>query len=293
MPHAFSNIGFETAGASPGLASGWSCVIVATADEYAAYDVTVPQPWEDFEEEWSGNEDHYWTLPATATASYDTTPAQTYEDFEEEWNNEPHYWELSATATALYDSGAADAFEDFEEQWNTNNEDGVFEFVGGELTAANYDAGLPEAREDFEEEWLSNEDDIMEFTVELVTGTFDGENFEDFEEVDLRMQTVEVTAVGADGDTLTIFVNGVPVTRNCTGVGTVNTERDFLIDAVNAAVLGAVASADGTGKIKLRAAVSGDTLAIKVEALGATAKMVLLPPPDKTIYWTQSGELAA
>lgn len=291
MAHAFANIGFETAGASAGLASGWTCVFFATAEEWAAYDVTTPEPWEDFEEEWSGNEAHYWTLPATATASYDTTPAEPREDFEEEWDNEPHYWELASTATAAYDV-ALTSFEDFEDEWD-DNEDGVFEFAGGELTAANYDVGVPEAREDFEEEWKSNEDDITEFTVELVTGTFDGENYEDFEEIDLRMYTAEVTAAGADSDTLTVFVNGVPVTRNCTGVGTPDSERDFLVDAINAAVLGAVAEADGSGKIKLRATNSGDTLAIKVEATGATAKIVLLAPPDKTLYWTQTGELAA
>lgn len=292
MAHAFSNIGFETAGALAGYALAWTVVVVATAEEYAGYDTTLTQAYEDFEEEWaSGNQDTYWTLASSTAAAYDTTPAEAYEDFEEEWDNEPHSTELPATATASYDSTPED-FEDFEESWDSN-EDGVFTFDGGDTTAASYDTGAPETKEDFEEEWQDNEDSIFEFDGgDVLAGSFDGESVEDFEEVDLRMQTVAVTAIGADADTLTVIVNGVPVTRVCTGVGTLDTERDFLIDGINAAVLGADASADGTGEIKLRSTNSGDPLSIKVESTGTLAKIELLPPPDKTLYWTQTGELA-
>lgn len=294
MAHTFSNIGFETAGASVGYALAWTIAIMATAEEYAGYGTTNPDAWEDFEEEWAnGNQDTYYTLPATALATYDTTPAEDYEDFEEEWSNEPHTWVLSGTATASYDTTVFEDYEDFEEEWG-DNEDGIFVFDVLSLTVASYDLIVPEDVEDFEEEWRDNEDDILEFTGgDIITAQYDGsENFEDFEEVDLRMYTAEVTAIGADGDKLIVYVNGSPVTRNCTGVGTVNTERDFLISSVNAAGLGANATADGTGKIKFRATTSGDSLSVKVEATGATAKIVLLDLPDKTAYWTQSGELA-
>jgi hypothetical protein len=296
MAHTFANIGFETAGATPGYASAWTCVFVATAEEFAGYDVAVPEPWEDFEEEWSTNNEagkFNWSQVTASTASYDVTPAQTFEDFEEEWANEPHLWALAVTGTALYNT-ALDPEDAFEWGWNSNQND-VFDWGDIPSTAtASFDAGAPEAREDFEEEWRDNEDDITEFTGgDVLAGTFDGENFEDFEEVDLRMYTFEVTDVGADGDRLIVYVNGAPVERQCTGVGTVDSERDFLVTAINAAVLGATVSADGTGKAKVRATTSGDSLSIKVEATGANAKIVLNTPPDKTAFWTQTGELGA
>lgn len=297
MAHAFANIGFETAGASPGLASGWSCAIFATAEEYASYDVTVPEPVEDFEEEWAtNNEDGAFVLTSTATASYDIAQPEPYEDFEEDWSNTPYSLTLLSVALAAYDTAPAD-FEDFEEEWS-DNEDDKTQFLGGgiDLNVVLYGFVFFYAFESFEEEWRDNEDDISSFVgvgTDLVVGTFDGESVEDFEEVDLRMYTAEVTAIGADGDQLIVYVNGSPVIRECTGVGTVDTERDFLVTAINAAVLGAEATTDGTGKIKFRAAVSGDALSIKVEATGAAAKIVLLAPPNKTLYWTQTGELAA
>lgn len=296
MAHAFTNIGFETAGATPGLASGWSCAVFATAEEYASYDVTLPEPVEDFEEEWAtNNEAGTFVLGTTSAASYDVAQPEAYEDFEEDWANTPYATELPVVAVAAYDILSPDDFEDFENEWD-DNEFGVFAFDGGGLTVSSYDISVPEAREDFEEEWRDCEDDITGFVgvgTDLVLATYDGENFEDFEETDLRMYTVEVTGVGADGDKLIVYVNGTPIERLCTGVGTFNTERDFLVDAINAAVLGADASADGTGEIKLRSSISGDPLSIKVEATGATAKIILQAPPNKTLYWTQTGELAA
>ena len=298
MPHAFANIGFETAGATPGLASAWSCAIFATAEEYASYDVTVPEPVEDFEEEWAtNNEDGAFYLVSASAAAYDVADPEFYEDFEEDWSNTPFSLSLLSVVVADYDFVTPDDFEDFENEWAFNETD-ITEFVGPgtDITVSSYDLVVPEAREDFEEEWRDNEDDFTDFVgvgTDLVLAAYDGQDFEDFEETDLRMYTVEVTGVGADGDKLTIYVNGSPVDRLCTGVGTFNTERDFLIDAINAAVLGADATADGTGEIKLRASVSGNPLSIKVEATGATAKIILQAPPNKTLYWTQTGELAA
>lgn len=291
MAHAFTNTGFETAGAAPGLASGWSFVYVCTAEEFAAYDATTPEAVEDFEEEW-GNSDLFWTLPPGAlAASYDSLPPEAVEDFEEEWSNTPHVWTLSGGASADYDA-VVEAFEDFEEEWAGGNQDDVTIFGLGDLTAAVYDFMTPTEEEDFEEEWSGNEGDISEFAgPELVWGSFDGESFEDFEETDLRMHTVEVLAVGADGDKYTLTVNGSTIEYLATGVGTVDTIRDILLNKVNAAGAGAVASTDGTGKIKLRATVSGDPLTVKVSASGTLAEIELLDPPDKSLYWTQSGEI--
>ena len=101
------------------------------------------------------------------------------------------------------------------------------------------------------------------------------------------MYTAEVTAAGADGDTLTVFVNGVPVTRNCTRVSVPGLRRDFLVDTINAGA-GCCGQTGSSGKIKLRATNSGDTLAIKVRR-PARRRIVLLAPPTKTLYWTWTG----
>ena len=154
MAHAFSNIGFETAGATPGLASGWSCAIFATAEEYASYDVTVPEPVEDFEEEWAtNNEDGTFVLTATAAASYDVAQPEPYEDFEEDWSNTPFSLSLLSVAVAAYDILSPEDFEDFESEWDSNETD-ITEFVGPgtDITVSSYDLVVPEAREDFEEE---------------------------------------------------------------------------------------------------------------------------------------------
>lgn len=291
MAHAFENIGFETAGTAPGLADKWTFVFAVLGDQYASYDVSLPQSFEDFEEEW-GNTDSFYEMPDGAVAAlYDLTPAQPLEDFEEEWNNEPFYWVFPAGVDATYDIAIPQSFEDFEENWQ-NNEDDKWEFVLMDLSSAVYDPGGPEAVEDFEEEWGDNEDDIFEFSGgELVAATFDGEDYEDFEEVDLRMHTIEVLAVGADTDRYKITVNATLVEYEATGVGTLDSIRDILVDYVNAAAAGAVASADGAGKMKLRSVFSGDALQVQVATSGDLAEMILLPPPDKTLYWTQTGEL--
>lgn len=291
MAHSFTNTGFETTGGAPGLASGWTFVYFCTAEEFAAFDATVPEAVEDFEEEWS-NTDTFWEMPGGAvTANFDTSPAEAFEDFEEEWDNEPHAWLLSGGVSATFDTGVPESVEDFEEEWAADNELDETEFDPGDLTAANFDIGILEAVEDFEEEWRLNHLDLTEFTGgELIAATFDLQTVEDFEEVDLRMQTVEVTAVGADGDTFVLTVNGADIVYNATGAGTINDTRDILITKVNAAAAGAVTSADGLGKIKFRSKVSGDELSLKVLTTGVTAKMVLLDPPDKTMGWTQSGE---
>lgn len=289
MAHTFGNTGFETAGTGTGLADKWVFVFFVLGDEYASYDTTLPQPVEDFEEEWGNADTFYEMPPGSVVAAYDTTPPEPVEDFEEEWNNEPHHWTLPAAILAAYDTTPED-YEDFEEEW-LSNEDDIAEFAGPELTAALYDLAPNEPVEDFEEEWQSNEDDIAEFAgPELLAALFDGEEVEDFEEVDLRMYTVEITDIGADGDVYKVKINGVPVVYEATGVGPTTAIRDIIVGYINAAVLGVDASSDGGSKMKLRASISGDVFQLQVEGTGS-AGIVLLPSPDKTLYWTQTGEL--
>ena len=289
MAHTFDNTGFETAGAGLGLADKWTFVFFVLGDEYASYDATVPEPVEDFEEEW-GNGDTYYEMPdGSVAASYDTSPAEPVEDFEEEWSNEPHFWTLPSAVLAAYDTAPED-YEDFEEEW-LSNEDDITEFSGPELTAASYDVGMAEAFEDYEEEWDSNEDDISEFAgPELSAALFDGEAVEDFEEVDLRMQTIELSALGADGDQYIVKVNGLQTYVVSDSVGPLSVFRNTLVTYINALAVNVVASADTGNKIKLRSQVSGDTFQLAVQTTG-TAGMIILPPPDKTMIWSQTGEL--
>ena len=48
----FQNLGFELAGAAPGLAAGWTLALQASAEEIAGYAPAPERPQEDFERAW-------------------------------------------------------------------------------------------------------------------------------------------------------------------------------------------------------------------------------------------------
>lgn len=153
---ALDNLGFETEGASPGLAAAWS-VDSFSALTYADFPVL---GYESFEELWDSNEDYVFafTLVNTTPAEYLTFigSSKFYEDFEELWSNDSYIYTLVATAAASYDV-APQAFEDFEEDWSSN-QSYVFTFSG---FAAPYNSPATESSERFEENW----DDLVMATI--------------------------------------------------------------------------------------------------------------------------------
>jgi hypothetical protein len=79
----FTNLSFETAGATPGSALGWTLASLATALETATYfldAVPTETTREGFEGGWSSNESYSFALGSSTAAAYDTA-AQAFEDF--------------------------------------------------------------------------------------------------------------------------------------------------------------------------------------------------------------------
>lgn len=297
MPLGFTNLGFETGTAVPGFMSGWTVAVMSLALQFAAYpDIATGSntAYETFEYSWGAdaNVPTEFDLEADVTfALYDLIPTK-YEDFESEWadGNQVNYTVLPATILASYEPNPDD-YEAFEGQWNSN-EDDVTEFTPGEV--AEYDT-VPQEREDFEEEWGENENYMSEFTpLDLVEAEYDqggvSEAYEDFEEADLCLARITVTAVGADGDAYRVIINGGPVEYIGTGVGPTSAIRDLIMGQFNAQLAGiAEATADGGSTMKIRSAKNGENLTVGIEVTGI-AKMTIAIP-DKTEVWTQLGEL--
>jgi len=147
----FQNLGFELAGAAPGLAAGWTLALQASAEEIAGYAPVPERPEEDFERGWLGNESFVFALPPSALepALFDDTP-KSIEDFEEGWaQNETFLRELASVDAADYDPGAGiKLVEDFDGFWSSN-EAFLFAFQPSDLSAPPTEA--------FEASWRSNE----------------------------------------------------------------------------------------------------------------------------------------
>lgn len=180
----FQNVGFESAGAAPGLAAGWTLALLSSAEEIAGFGPTPERAHEDFERAWLANETFHFSLSPLSTepALYDDDPPESVEDFEEGWSqNEDALSELASIDAADYDPGpGTELAETFDGQWANNeafltsfaptnlsaaspepfetgwqsNGTFVFAFAPGQLSAASYDAaGAAEPVEDFEELW--------------------------------------------------------------------------------------------------------------------------------------------
>ena len=300
MPLGFINLGFETGASPSGHMAGWSSVFFSSTFQFVGFGDTLETvSWEDFEHEWGGNDDGYFEFEPDnlVIAIYDLIP-QPYEDFNSEWadGNQVHYIVMPGTILAAYDKVIYPDdidYEPFEVGWESN-EDDILLFAPGDTALASYDT-VPEDFEDFGEEWDSNELDIQSFSPgDVVDAIYDeggaDELYEDFEEVDLILATIEITGAGADGDFYRIYVNNGPVEYESTGVGTLTQLRTWIMDKFNAEMAGvAVASPDGTVKMTLRSFTNGTSLGFSVETTGA-AKMVL-SFPDRTEVWTQLQQL--
>lgn len=181
------NPSFETIGAGPGLADGWTFASTASAETYATFNTA--DPWETFEAGWSNDTYLYSLTLGNTTAGEFQTAAPTpkfVENFEEFWDSNQSYsygidgtvadfdtaagtlpvesfesywvsgylYALSATTTAIFNS--ADPVEPFEAFWNSNHlYKYAFTGVGTDLTAATFDSA-PESVEDFEEDWAAS-----------------------------------------------------------------------------------------------------------------------------------------
>ena len=176
----FQNLGFELAGAAPGLAAGWTLALQASVEELAGYALTPERAQEDFERGWLGNESFVFAFAPSALepALYDDAP-ESLEDYEEGWSqNESFLRELVSVAAAEYGPGPK-LVEDFDELWN-GNESFLFSFAPADLSAA--------PTEPFESGWRSNESFTFAFQpADVSAAIYDsagvGEPVEDFEEL--------------------------------------------------------------------------------------------------------------
>ena len=183
MPEpTFQNLGFELAGAAPGLADGWTLAFHSGAEEIAGYDPAPERPAEDFERSWSGNDAFMFAFEPgdVEPALYDESP-ESVEDFEEGWlQNESFLRELASTAAADYDPGPGTKLvEDFDGLW-AGNESFIVAFAPGDLAAAPLEV--------FESGWRSNEAFLFAFApADLSSASYDAagvaEPVEDFEEL--------------------------------------------------------------------------------------------------------------
>jgi hypothetical protein len=176
----FQNLGFELAGAAPGLAAGWTLAFQASVEEIAGYAPAPERPQEDFERSWLGNESFVFAFAPSALepALYDPAP-ESVEDFDENWSqNESFLRELVSVAAAEYGPGPK-LVEDFDGLW-AGNESFLFGFAPADLAAAPTEA--------FESGWRSNESFLFAFAPgNLSSASYDtagvAEPVEDFEEL--------------------------------------------------------------------------------------------------------------
>jgi hypothetical protein len=153
----FQNLGFESAGATPGSALGWLFAFQSSAEEIAGYAPAPERPQEDFERGWVDNQDFVFSFAPTAVepALFDSAP-KSFEGFEQEWaGNESFLFELASITAADYDPGPGiKLVEDYEGFW-ASNQSFLFAFAPGNLVAAPIEA--------FESGWRSNQTYLFAF----------------------------------------------------------------------------------------------------------------------------------
>lgn len=176
---AFQNLSFETADmAGPGFADGWAFASLSRASAWAPFGA-LGAPWENFEREWTSNQNYLFDLGllGSTRAQYQAAlPPKTYENFEEFWNTNQAYVYGIAGALASYDSAPED-YEDFEEDWVSGY---LYAFVGvgTDLTEASY------AGDSFDgfESWVTYLYAFVGVGTDLTAGVYAGAlDHEDFE----------------------------------------------------------------------------------------------------------------
>lgn len=174
----FTNLSFETAGAAPGEASGWTATVVSSAEEHVDFSGgggAAPRPLESFELGW-GADAFAYTLTTAEFATYDSalvTPATTVETFSRWSGSAPFLYDLASAEALLFTGGGElDSFDTgwgvtaFKTSFSPGDVSALplesFELVGyktsfspGDTAYASFDGDNAETIEDFEETFLA------------------------------------------------------------------------------------------------------------------------------------------
>lgn len=175
--------GFETAGAFPWEAAGWTVTQLASIEEYAAFQAgAINVAYEGFEASWDNDDFILEFEPADIEVARFLPFNRTVEDFEHSWSDNQNWQdELISTSAAVFHTTEIPV-ENFEREW-LSNEDWEDELTS--IEAVQFHSTLA-AAEDFEREWRSNEDYKFSMTIgapDTEAAQFDTalDPYEDFE----------------------------------------------------------------------------------------------------------------
>ncbi len=261
---SFANLSFEIAGSSPGEAEDWTTASLSSAFELAGYGSPEHEE-EGFEDAWD-NDAYLTALEDGELALYlfKATSAQ-FEGFESRWDNDSYQRALNSSDLAIYSGNGEDGFED---AWDND----------AYLTALGATAvGTPDT---FESDWDNDayQTEFVGFPTDLsAPATYDGQNFEDFEEVQRDQQwtttgtTDTATCVGHG------FSAGDPVTVYSTIQlpGGVNPDTQYYVRSPTA----------DTFKLTITPGGGGSSILFETTGLGAH-----FIKADPAAYWTTDDE---
>lgn len=264
----------------PGQAWRWTISENEVAGEVAEFDEYFVQTVEDFEEQWGADDVAGLHETDLEAAEFESSPAPANtETFEVEWGS--YTPEMpgteSASFTAHYEAAGVLSYEDFEAFPDGNLEPAATFEIGTTDSGAEED-------EDFEEGWGSLVADWDDVTSE--SATFDGEDFEDFEETTLVYKVVTVHTVHAGPYKITI--NGTPAVYVADGMEATNDIADELAQAVNNSGVPMTATAVGS-TVELQHENPGTPVVIVVDA--ELPSSISAAFPDRDTLWIGSDHL--
>lgn len=169
------NPGFEDSGTSPGEAAHWTLVSSVMGERIAGFGPDPYRAWEDFERWFELLVS--WDQVSVATAFFDLVQER-QEDFEEGWDNDTFLLELPSgqVEACVFSDTVVEAFES---HWDNDDYAASWDVVPA--VTGMFDA---EPREDFEEQWSGNQSYAWAWgSVTSATAMFDGgvQSREDFE----------------------------------------------------------------------------------------------------------------
>jgi hypothetical protein len=281
----FDNLGFETAGATPGTALHWSLDAIDTVVvEFVAAWGATPIDLEGFEQEWNNDGYKFAFVDGDIVAPLfdtDVSEGEGKEDFEEGWSGNEHYlFAASSEEQASFDTGLTpEPVEDFEEGWSSNES---YDFTLPSTTAASFDVAIAsQAFEDFEDGWRGTGagNDYLTTLSSSTAASFDAggtpEAFEDFEETyqDLQVTVAPATDLFTAGSNHGLSA-GNKVTFRLIGAGA-------LPAGINAAfVYYVIASGLTTTQFKVSVASGGSAVDVTDAGVGT-----FYVRGDATAFW--------